>query len=127
MVDEDQKGLEDEEFSESASDYFGDTYVNADNVEALDLIGIQTIDTVKPVGFHKDDGTSQTKLALGFENHKGSILALNQTNGKVMKVAYGDVWKEWLKKKVEIYTERIKFKGREMFSVRIRIPENKNV
>jgi len=123
MADEDQKGIEDKEYSTSASEFLGSTYINTQNINDIGLIGIREISEVEPRNVSKEGYPPEMKLTVGFKGFKGYILTLNQTNGKVLMSKYGDDYKQWIGKKVEIYTEKVKYKGKDVDGIKLRIPE----
>jgi len=107
-----------------ASSYDQSKFFRAEDVEQEKTLKIKGV-TEEMVGQGADQST---KLVVWFTNSKKG-LALNRTNNRTIRGAYGDDTAGWTGKLVVVFPTQADFRGRQVGALRVRIPikENPNV
>jgi len=90
-----------------ASELVGDTYLSAKTIMDMNMIGTFTISEAKVLTIQQQDKPPQEKIGLKFSGVDGFVMPLNRTNTKKLQTAFGDEFKKWIGKKVEISTQKI--------------------
>jgi hypothetical protein len=107
-----------------ASSYDESRFFRAEDLKEEKLLKIKGV-TEEMVG----QGADQSKkLVVWFTNSKKG-LALNRTNNRTIRGAYGDDTANWTGKPVAVFPTQADFRGRLVGALRVRIPikENPNV
>jgi hypothetical protein len=107
-----------------ASSYDESRFFRAEDLEEEKLFKIKGA-TEEKVGQGADQSP---KLVVWFSNSKKG-LALNRTNNRTIRGAYGDDTASWSGKIIAIFPTQADFRGRMVPALRVRIPikENPNV
>jgi hypothetical protein len=72
----------------------------------------------------QNDGREQDKLVVSFKERSVKPLIVNMTNfDKITDVAGTDETDRWRGVRIELFTERVPFRGKSVDSVRVREPE----
>jgi hypothetical protein len=108
-----------------ASDLIGDTFLTAKMVGDLNLIGEQKIERAVVETIQKEDQPPERKLGLKFEGHSGLILLLNKTNTKRLIEKYGDEFRSWEGRSVNISITQVSYKGKQVDSVQVEVDNAK--
>jgi hypothetical protein len=100
-----------------ASTYDQSKYLRAEDLTQEKTLRIKTV-TEEMVGIGSDQ---EKKLVVWFTNSaKG--LALNRTNNRTIRSAYGDDTTGWLGKLIVVFPTQADFRGRLVPALRVRIP-----
>jgi hypothetical protein len=103
-----------------ASMYDQSRFLRAEDLTAAKTFRIKSV-TEELVGQGADQ---QKKLVIWFTNSpKG--LALNRTNNRTIRSAYGDDTTGWTGKLIEVFPTQVDFRGRLVGALRVRIPPPK--
>lgn len=84
---------------------------------ASDLNGSSGRYRIKHLSF--EDFEDGSKPVLEFED-TDKMLVLNKTNGKTLREGFGDDVEKWFGQEIELYTQRIDFKGKRVDAIRVR-------
>jgi hypothetical protein len=104
-----------------ASTYDQSKYLRAEDVTQEKILRIKKV-TEELVGAGADQ---QKKLVVWFGNgSKG--LALNRTNNRTIRGAYGDDTAAWTNKLIAVFQSQADFRGRLVPALRVRIPPPKS-
>jgi hypothetical protein len=104
-----------------ASTYDQSKYLRAEDVAQEQILRIKKV-TEELVGVGADQ---QKKLVVWFANgSKG--LALNRTNNRTLRGAYGDDTAGWSGKLIAVFQTQADFRGRSVPALRVRIPPPKS-
>jgi hypothetical protein len=99
-----------------ASSFDQSKYLSAADITQEKLLRIKSV-TVEMVD-------QQQKLVVWFTNHKKG-LALNRTNNRTIRGAYGDDTEQWAGKLIVVFPTQTDFRGRQVGALRVRIPPPK--
>ncbi len=107
-----------------ASSYDESEFFRAEDLKEEKLLRIKCV-TEETVGQGAD---KSKKLVVWFTNSKKG-LALNRTNNRTIRGAYGDDTAGWTGKLIVVFPTQADFRGRLVGALRVRIPikENPNV
>jgi hypothetical protein len=104
-----------------ASSYDQSKFFRAEDLTAEKILRIKSV-TEELVG----QGADQTqKLVVWFTNSKKG-LALNRTNNRTIRGAYGDDTTGWTGKLIAVFPTKADFRGHLVGALRVRIPPKKN-
>jgi hypothetical protein len=104
-----------------ASSYDQSKYFRAEDVPQEKLLKIKGVSEEK-VGQGADQSD---KLVVWFDNSKKG-LALNRTNNRAIRGAYGDDTADWAGKLIVVFPTTGDFRGRQVPCLRVRIPPKDN-
>jgi hypothetical protein len=79
------------------------------------------IKDVKVEEFGEHNEEKQGKYVVYFQNHERPLV-LNWTNASLLSSHFGDNPDEWLGRTIELFCERVLFKGDRVAAIRVRIP-----
>ena len=102
-----------------ASSYDQSKYFRAEDVLQDKILKIKAV-TEEMVG----QGADQ-KLVVWFEKTKKG-LALNRTNNRTIRGAYGDDTAGWVGKLIVLFPTQTDYRGHQVAAVRVRIPSKSN-
>jgi hypothetical protein len=100
-----------------ASTYDQSKYYRAEDIQKEKLLKIKGV-TEEKVG---QGANQEEKLVVWFNNTKKG-LALNRTNNRTIRGAYGDDTAGWVGKLIVVFQTMGDFRGRSVPCVRVRIP-----
>jgi hypothetical protein len=104
-----------------ASSYDQSTYFRAEDVLQDKSLKIKRV-TEEMVGQGADQSQ---KLVVWFENSKKG-LALNRTNNRTIRGAYGDDTAGWVGKPIVLFPTQADYRGHLVAALRVRIPPKSN-
>ena len=105
-----------------ASDYDKSNFLKADELDGERKFRIKVV-TAEDVG---DGADKKRKLVVWFTNDEKG-LALNKTNNRVLRAAFGDDTAGWTGKIIIVFSMMVPFRGQMMPGLRVRIPPPKQV
>jgi hypothetical protein len=110
----------------TANDFFSNSntskYFRAGDLNK-EIVG--TIESVQKAEFKSDDGATQVKPVLHFEDLPQSLV-LNKTNFTALSLMFGEDTTDWASAKVALYPARVDFKGKTMPTIKLkRAPQPK--
>jgi hypothetical protein len=103
-----------------ASHFDKSKYLRAEDVKADKKLRIKSV-TVE--NFDKDGGEDK-KLVIWFTNEPCG-LALNKTNNRTLRGAFGDDTDGWVGKVIVVFSSSTDFRGKQVPALRVRIPPPK--
>jgi hypothetical protein len=104
-----------------ASSYDQSKFFRAEDLTEEKTLRIKSV-TEEMVGQGADQSP---KLVVWFSNSKKG-LALNRTNNRAIRGAYGDDTADWTGKPIVVFPTKADFRGRLVGALRVRIPLKKN-
>jgi hypothetical protein len=104
-----------------ASTYDQSKFFRAEDLQEEKLLKIRGV-TEEKVGQGADQSQ---KLVVWFANSKKG-LALNRTNNRTIRGAYGDNTDGWIGKIIAVFPTQADFRGRLVGALRVRIPPKEN-
>jgi hypothetical protein len=104
-----------------ASSYDQSKYFRAEDLTEEKLLKIKGV-TEEMVGQGADQAQ---KLIVWFSNSKKG-LALNRTNNRTLRGAFGDDTEGWTGKIIAVFPTQADFRGRSVGALRVRIPPKEN-
>jgi hypothetical protein len=104
-----------------ASTYDQSKFFRAEDLQEEKLLKIKGV-TEELVGQGADQSQ---KLVVWFSNSKKG-LALNRTNNRTIRGAYGDDTTDWTGKIIAVFPTQADFRGRLVGALRVRIPPKEN-
>lgn len=92
-------------------------------VKASDLNGGSRVLTIKAIRLEElgQGADKKTKAVLYFEEAQKGVV-LNVTNKNIIKDAYGPETDAWIGKQLEVFADKVQFKGQMTDGIRVRIP-----
>jgi hypothetical protein len=103
-----------------ASSFDQSKYLSAADITQEKLLRIKTV-TVEMIGQGADQ---RQKPVVWFDNHKKG-LALNRTNNRTIRGAYGDDMEKWPGERIIVFPTHADYRGRTVGALRVRIPPPK--
>jgi hypothetical protein len=104
-------------------EYYSGSLMSSERMEIGDSL-VCTIRDVRLGEFPKDDGSSESKAILGFEE-TDEELVLNKTNASTIAGRYSSKAKNWIGKKIGVRCEECDFKGRRVKCLRVFLGKQK--
>jgi hypothetical protein len=104
-----------------ASSYDQSKFFRAEDLTEETTLRMKSV-TEEMVGQGADQ---EKKLVVWFTNSKKG-LALNRTNNRTIRGAYGDDTAGWIGKLIVVFPTKADFRGRLVGALRVRIPPKKN-
>lgn len=104
-----------------ASSYDQSKFFRAEDLQEEKLLKIKGV-TEEMVGQGADQ---EKKLVVWFTNSKKG-LALNRTNNRTIRGAYGDDTADWTGKIIAVFPTQAPFRGHMVGALRVRIPPKEN-
>jgi hypothetical protein len=105
-----------------ASTYDQSKFFRAEDLKEEKLLKIKSV-TEEMVGQGADQSQ---KLVVWFSNYSKKGLALNRTNNRTIRGAYGDDTTGWTGKLIVVFPTQADFRGRMVGALRVRIPLKDN-
>lgn len=94
---------------------------SGESLKAIDLQGkepVVTIESVTPKEF-SDNGKASNKLVITFVG-KQKALICNKTNASRIALMHGTKFRQWVGKKIQLYTDIVDFQGKAVEAIRVR-------
>lgn len=96
------------------SKIFKSRFLKADDLKRPLLVTIDAVDV-------EDFGDGGSKPVIEFSNCD-QLFVVNRTNGLALAESLGDDTAGWLGHRIELYAQRVPFKGQLVNSIKVRIP-----
>ena len=101
---------------------FPSKFLKAADLENQPSGVILTVSTVTFEGVDHDDGSSEQRPVVHFEETKKGLI-LNRTNANALQELFGDETDNWLGKKIKLIRSTTDFRGKRVPCLRMEAPE----